>query len=203
MIKTRPKRPSADVTRNKILKNALQLFMQYGFAGTSMGKLAEKANVNQTLIFHHFGCKKQLWQQVKATIIENIKATPISPNPSNLHQFLWEVIEQRLSIYATCPQLRKLILWQKLESITHKQALMGISNSPASPLTWKKPIQFLQGNNLINPQIKPELIINWLLASIDVMIDDDLLIFKKHTNNKNEYINMIVSCMEKGLAYKD
>jgi AcrR family transcriptional regulator len=40
MAKARPKRPSADITRSKILNAALTLFMQHGYAGTSMAKLA-------------------------------------------------------------------------------------------------------------------------------------------------------------------
>lgn len=200
MIKARPQRPSADITRDRILQAALQLFMQHGFAGTSMGKLAEKAKINQTLIFHHFGNKKQLWQQVKATIIESAKATPINPKPINLHQFLCEAIEQRVSIYSNCPKLRRLIRWQKLES--NKQSLLGIPNSPLSPLKWIDPIRFLQEKKLINSDLKAELIIVWLVASIDGMLDDDLALFKNNPKNQKNYLNMLVESFVRGLVSK-
>ncbi len=200
MVKIRPQRPSADVTRDKILQTALQLFMQGGFAGTSMGKLAEKAKINQTLIFHHFGNKNQLWQQVKATIIRSAKATPINPEPKNLHQFLCEAIEQRVSIYTKCPKLRKLISWQKLESAHNKQSLIGIPNSSISPLKWIESIRFLQDKKLINPQLKPELVIVWLVASIDGMLDDDLALFKNNLKNQKNYTNMLVDSLVKGLV---
>jgi AcrR family transcriptional regulator len=200
MSKTRPQRPSADTTRNRILQTALQLFMQYGFAGTSMGKLAEKAKINQTLIFHHFGNKKQLWQQVKATIIESAKASPINSEPKNLHQFLCEAIDQRISIYTKCPKLGRLISWQKLESTHNKQSLIGIPNSPISPLKWIESIRFLQEKKLINPQLKSELIIVWLVASIDGMLDDDLAFFKNNPKNQKNYINMLIDSLVKGLV---
>src|SRR3990167_714801 len=200
MRKTRSQRPSADITRYKILQTALQLFMQYGFAGTSMGKLAEKAKINQTLIFHHFGNKKQLWQQVKATIIESAKASPINPEPKNLHQFLCEAIDQRISIYTKCPKLKRLISWQKLESVHNKQSLIGIPNSPISPLKWIESIRFLQEKKLINPQLKSELVIVWLVASIDGMLDDDLALFKNNPKNQKNYINMLLDSLLKGLA---
>ncbi len=199
MSKTRPQRPSADITRDKILQAALQLFMQYGFAGTSMGKLAEKAKVNQTLIFHHFGNKKQLWQQVKATILGSVKASPINSEPKNLHQFLCEVIEQRVSIYTKCPKLKRLISWQKLESTQNKQSIISIPNSPISPLKWIAPIQFLQETKLLNPKLKPELLVVWLIASIDGMLDDDLALFKNNPRSQKQYINMLVDSLAKGL----
>jgi AcrR family transcriptional regulator len=203
MSKTRPQRPSADATRNKILQAALQLFMQFGFAGTSMGKLAEKAKINQTLIFHHFGNKQELWQQVKAAIIGSANAAPIHSEPQNLVQFLSEAIEQRISIYTKCPKLKKLISWQKLESTHNKQSIIGIPNSSISPLKWIEPIQFLQAKNLLNPQLKPELIIVWLVASIDGMLDDDLAIFKNNIKNQKDYTNMLVATLVNGLAVSD
>lgn len=200
MSKTRPRRPSADATRNKILKAAFQLFMQYGFAGTSMGQLAEKAKINQTLIFHHFGNKEQLWQKVKANIIGSVKASPINPEPKNSHQFLCEAINQRISIYTKCPKLRRLIGWQKLESVHNKQSLIGIPNSPISALKWIESIQFLQKKKLINPQLKAELVIVWLVASIDAMLDDDLTLFKNNQKNQKNYKNMLIDSLVKGLA---
>jgi AcrR family transcriptional regulator len=200
MYKTRPQRPSANATRNKIMQAALQLFMQYGFAGTSMGKLAEKAKINQTLIFHHFGTKKRLWQQVKETIISSAKASFINPEPNDLHQFLSEAIEQRVSIYTKCPKLRKLISWQKLESTYSKQNLIGIPNSPISSLKWIEIVCYLQAKKMINPQLKPELIVVWLIASIDGMLDDDLTLFKNNPKNQKNYTNMLVNSLEKCLG---
>jgi AcrR family transcriptional regulator len=199
MSKTRPKRPSADTTRKKILQAALQLFMQYGFAGTSMGKLAEKAKINQTLIFHHFGNKKQLWQQVKIAIIESAIAPPINSEPESLSQFLCEAIEQRIYIYTKSPKLKKLIRWQKLES-TYKKSLSNIPNSAASPLKWIEPIQFLQTKRLLNLQLDPMLVIIWLVASIDGIIDDDLEIFKNNQKKQKHYIEMLIDSFTKGLA---
>jgi len=60
-------------TDYKILLSARELFVEHGFSGTSMGKIAMKANVNHSLIFHHFGNKQKLWQAVKDNIIEEGK----------------------------------------------------------------------------------------------------------------------------------
>ena len=200
MSKSRPKRPSADATRNIILQTALQLFMQHGFAGTSMGKLAEKAEINQTLIFHHFGNKKQLWRDVKAKIIADSKTTPINLQPKTLDEFLSEAIMQRTSLYIECPQLKKLIGWQRLESTQNKKGIAGIPSNLISPEKWLEPIKFLQNKNLFNPQLEPELALIWLVASIDGMLIDDRGIFKNNPKNQKKYSEMLIHGLTKAFG---
>ena len=200
MSKTRPQRPSADVTRSKILNAALSLFMQHGYAGTSMGKISEKANVNQTLIFHHFENKMQLWGQVKAAIIADVNASLVNPKPNSLRQFLQEAIAQRVSLYTNCPKLSKLVGWQRMESAKSKQSLTLVLKSPFSPDSWLPAIRYLQGKKLLNPTYQPELIITWIISSIEGMISDDIGLFKRDPENKRFYSDMLMQSLLKGLS---
>ncbi len=199
MTHERPQRPSADATRRKILKAATSLFMEHGYHGTSMSNLATKAGVNQTLIFHHFGDKKGLWRQVKEHTISSVNVNPISQHPASIEQFLSEIIEQSVSVHTQCPQLAKLIAWQRLESGRNKGDLAGISSKIYGPSTWVEAIKHLQKQHMLNSKLKPELLMLWLVASIDVMMHDDLGLFKKDGNNKQYYIRMLVSSLIKGL----
>ena len=52
-------------TRNSILEAAESLFVRGGFDGTSMSAIAKQASVNQSLISHHFGSKKGLWEATR------------------------------------------------------------------------------------------------------------------------------------------
>ena len=54
MTKSRPKRPSADITRKKILLAAKQVFLAKGYDATYIKDIAKLAAVNTNLIFHHF-----------------------------------------------------------------------------------------------------------------------------------------------------
>lgn len=200
MDQFRPKRPSADGTRKKILQAATHLFMQHGYAGTSMAKLAEKAGINQSLIFHHFGDKKQLWKQVKTTAIAGIDVAPISQKPETIEQFLCEVIDQSVLVYTQCPHLAKLVAWQRLESPHNKHGLAGIANSLIGPTTWTAAIKYLQKNHLLDPKLKPELVMIWLTASVDGMINDDIALFKNNPKNKKHYVHMLTSSLAKGLG---
>ncbi len=200
MRPNRPQRPSADATRKKILDSATSLFMEHGYHGTSMANLAAKAGVNQTLIFHHFGDKKSLWRQVKENAVAKVNANPISQHPETIEQFLSEVIEQSILVHKQCPQLVKLIAWQRLESGRNKHELAGISSKIYGPNTWLEAIKYLQKQHLLNSKLKPELLILWLVGSIDVMTQDDLGLFKKNPKNKKYYIKMLVACLVNGMS---
>jgi TetR/AcrR family transcriptional regulator len=58
-----------DRTRLSILKAAEELFVRFGFAATSMATVAKQAGVTKSLIHHHFGSKRELWDAVKLEVM--------------------------------------------------------------------------------------------------------------------------------------
>ncbi len=196
MQKIRAQRPSADMTRKRILQAALILFMQHGFAGTSMGQLAKKARVNQALIFHHFGNKEKLWRQVKIAVVESAQVIPISKTPSSITEFITSVFEQRITLYRQCPKLKRLVSWQRLES----SSLLSVVDHPLSPSVWIDAIHYLQEKKKMSLEIKPDLLMIWLINSVDGYLNDDLGIFRKNPLSKESYISMIVAALSKGLT---
>lgn len=60
---TRP----ADETRARILKAAVPLFAQHGYAGASVRAIVKRARVNQAAINYHFDGKDGLYRAVLAT----------------------------------------------------------------------------------------------------------------------------------------
>ena len=61
----RPTTLDPERTRTEIIRAALELFLERGFAGASLSAIAEQAGVAKSLIHHHFGSKKELWTIVK------------------------------------------------------------------------------------------------------------------------------------------
>ena len=60
-----------DRTRGAILRAAQALFVEHGFATTSMATVAKQAGVTKSLIHHHFGSKRELWDAVRNVVMED------------------------------------------------------------------------------------------------------------------------------------
>ena len=67
----------SDLTRERILEAATELFAQRGYAGTGVDRLAERSGIAKTAIYSHFGNKEGLLAAVLARAaavwIENIR----------------------------------------------------------------------------------------------------------------------------------
>jgi AcrR family transcriptional regulator len=77
--------------RQRILKAATTLFVRKGFSGVSLGDVAKKLRINQSLIYHYFASKEDLWNAVKKPFMEH---------------YLLDSPEMAL---ASCPGLRALL----------------------------------------------------------------------------------------------
>jgi TetR/AcrR family transcriptional regulator len=71
----RAPRPSADVTRDRILAAALDLFADASFDGASTRKIAARAGVTQPLLAHHFTSKLELWHTVVDNLFRQLRST--------------------------------------------------------------------------------------------------------------------------------
>jgi AcrR family transcriptional regulator len=71
---SRRTRPSADVTRRRILDAALELFSERGFDGASTRDIAARAGVTQPLLGYHFRSKDELWRAAVDGIFEQLDA---------------------------------------------------------------------------------------------------------------------------------
>ncbi|MCR9164362.1 MAG: TetR/AcrR family transcriptional regulator [Nannocystaceae bacterium] len=59
------RRGEVESARSTILECAERLFLERGYAGTSMSEIAKASGVAKSLIHHHFGTKEALWTAVK------------------------------------------------------------------------------------------------------------------------------------------
>jgi AcrR family transcriptional regulator len=185
----------ADKTRKKILKTAEKLFAAKGFSGTSTSSIAKAAKVNEALLFHHFGNKAKLWQQVKANIIEHLPNLSVTLKPNTLEEFLKEAIEQRIFAYQSQPNLLRIMRWQSLEE---DQTHLAGGNKLA-PMQWLPSIQYLQQQEKINANTPPEMIMLWLTYSINALIYDELALLQ-NPEQQERFIQMLMIGFEKALS---
>lgn len=142
---TKPRRPSADKTRKKILDAAKMHFLQKGYEATYIKDIAESANINTNLIFHHFENKQMLWHTVKRNILEQQPGGP-SYNLSSARTFFKSILDYVFNLYTQQPDLVRLIQWQQLAD--NQADLAG--SGDYSPKDWLIPMrQFQQKGEII------------------------------------------------------
>lgn len=71
---TRKTQERALATQQAILDAALEEFARIGFAGASLRRIGDLAEVNHRLIQHHFGSKLDLWKATATHVIEDFQA---------------------------------------------------------------------------------------------------------------------------------
>lgn len=125
-------------TKEAILNAAKHLFIEKGFAATSMREIATAANVTQSLIHHHFDSKDNIWKEVKIAIlrqagVENDFDVEVDPQ-QDLRSCLEKVLRARINLYEANPELVRLMAWQELDSKQQNVQLSG--GTKASPEKW-------------------------------------------------------------------
>lgn len=187
----------ADPTRAKILKSARKLFVEFGFAGTSMGKIAAKANINHSLIFHHFGSKEGLWKAVKQSIV--IDANKLSPTLPELDQsfseFLRKLISLNISFYRENPDIVRMISWQRLEHGNKKEIGITLSSEAKA---WLASLKHYQNKGDIHRKLNLEFVLTLILSIVSSAAMDPNS-FIKDPKDLNAYTEFCVEKIFKAL----
>ncbi len=206
MKKDIPKRPSADPTRNAILKAAKTLFIKKGFAGTSISEIANLAKINQSLIYHHFENKHNLWCAVKRQTMELfIKSGGIEfedilqlQDPRQVIEYL---VRLRFDVYDKFPELRRIIDWQFLEPNPYE--FSGIKKESLNLLIAL--IENFQNQNKMIPYYSADLILAYIFhvpvgffkayKDLTLGYSDDALI-----KRKQDYVQLCIDSLIKSLV---
>jgi len=114
----RHKEDTAKRSKSRILKAATKCFVQHGFSGTSLGDIAKKIGINQSLIYHYFSSKEELWKVVKEDLLrEFLEASRQSFDvEKGLRSFLNGYLHGGYDHFRRHPDVVKIMSWQSLES---------------------------------------------------------------------------------------
>ena len=152
---------AAEKARTKILKAARKLFLAKGFSGTSIGAIAKLARINQSLMYHYFENKEDLWREVKVEIITSALGTNNLQNAPLIHsleELLDHLAVQRFATYLQNPDLVRMLMWQSLENRT--PSIFGTSRGWLD--SWLQAIEELQKNKKISKDFTPHEILMWI-----------------------------------------
>lgn len=168
--------PRADIesSRSSILEAARRLFLEHGFAGTSMSEVAKASGVTKSLIHHHFGTKDALWQMVKRASFEAYHAKQkelLAVQPLTI-----ETAKASMLIYfgflGDNPQVLRLMWWM----------LLGEEDDRSNELVAElgdlgvAQIRGLQEQGLVRPDLRPESVLSGFLGLIHAAFTEDWLL---------------------------
>lgn len=185
----------ASKTRKKILEAAANLFVKNGFDGISISQIAKKARINQSLIYHYFDSKEDLWKSVKNYYVESFACSEdLKIDTTNgLKEVLKQIICSRLEFYGKHPEIIRMMAWQKLE--TDKNKLVG--GTCFSPDNWKEAFSHLQKQGKIKADINLDMMILFITSLIAGALTEDYKDILNNQGNKERYIDLIIeSCIQ-------
>jgi TetR/AcrR family transcriptional regulator len=107
----------AEATRAAILDAAEPLFVAGGFAGVSVNDIAKAARVTKSLIYHHFGSKEALWDEVKLRrfrLYSGRQSEMLTSEADGL-TVLRESISEYFHFLRANPEFLRLLAWMDLE----------------------------------------------------------------------------------------
>lgn len=148
--------------KEKILEAAKRLFVEKGFAGTSMGAIAKLAGVNKSLIFHHFESKARLWVSVKTLLMEQSNQQWVSLPSTELSwdDFIKELVSRNILFYRNNPGIARMIAWQRLEA---EEETIGIAHSERAQ-QWLDAFAYYQSQGELDKKLAPEFMLTFVLA---------------------------------------
>lgn len=137
---------SINTTKDDILDAALTTFLEKGYAGASISQIAKMAQVNQSLIYHHFESKEDLWNCVKKYCVDEAIKSDHLIRHDTLENFVHDLVDARFSVYMK-DSMRMLVHWQALEPDTSQ--FYGQRLTPHPLFDISDHIKALQENNLV------------------------------------------------------
>ena len=182
-------------TKDKILTAARSLFVEHGFAGTSMGNIAKRADVTHSLLFHHFGNKEKLWGEVKQSIINEAspESTVIPSTALPFKAFLQEAFNNNIQFLENNPDIIRMINWQRLESKTQETIKVDLTKEGEN---WLAAFQHYQSTGNINPKYKIEYVLKFFFAlAVAAPLEGQAF-----TKNAYEFKGYIDFCVERCLV---
>ena len=185
------KEEQKELTANKILAAACKVFPEYGFAGTSISMLAKEANINQSLIYHHFGNKEELWKATKAYLLRDIfLQAPVTPGDTSLEEFIKSAVISRFHWYRQHPEVIRMIQWQRLDS-KRKQLQ---ASAPSMLDTWVRLVPRMQKEGKIRADLSVEMILTLLTNMVILpLLEEEHLIFSE--KDCDEYLQLVIKTL--------
>ncbi|MCP5094241.1 MAG: TetR/AcrR family transcriptional regulator, partial [Chloroflexi bacterium] len=188
----------------QILDSAQELFIQKGFAGTSMSDIARHSGVTQSMIHHYFGSKQGLWDDVKKMSYDAYLSSQqqlLDSDDGDITTFIQQSIESRFHYFQQNPQVAKLLSWLQIN-----EDPFGMETGQEIGQQMLTKIKQAQADGIVRQDITPESILAISIALTTHWFQQKQVIhnFAGHTEATQEtadsdYLDAILKLFMDGL----
>jgi len=126
-------------TKDKILHNAIQEFIENGYHGARMQRIAERAKVNKALIFYYFSSKELIYKEVISTVINTVmdRLNKIDNKPASVREKIGQIVDTYMEVFLKYPDYVKLMQYEMVRGGPNirKFNIFQADNVPFNPVT--------------------------------------------------------------------
>lgn len=127
-------RKRSQQNRHRLLKSAQKLFAEKGFHGVSVDEIVNSAAINKRMVYHYFGSKEKLYQEVLTELYHELSQLEIeiyrsSDEPEAIFR---TVVFSYFKFLDATPDFVRLLQWENLnEGRAIRGQLDALSKHPA------------------------------------------------------------------------
>jgi len=150
--------------RQRLLETAIKLFAEKGFSGTSLDEIVNAAAINKRMIYHYFGNKEKLYQNVLLAEYSKLEILEIKTLNMDdpIEIVVGDIVATYFSFLQSNPEFVQLILWENLNRGRSLDTMqVQLSKSPMMEFLIK-----VVHEGKENGTIRPEIDSRFLLISL-------------------------------------
>jgi TetR/AcrR family transcriptional regulator len=154
-------------SRQRILKTAIRLFAEKGFAGTSVDEIVDMTGINKRMVYHYFGSKELLYQQALATEYGKLEALEIETLHSEapIEKTVYDIVAAYFSFLQANEEYVQLILQENLNRGRNLEKMqIPLSKSPILELLVQA-VKTGQKNGTVRPAVDARFLLISLIGN--------------------------------------
>jgi TetR/AcrR family transcriptional regulator len=102
--------------RERLLRAATALFARSGYDGTTVDAVVKAAKVNKRMVYHYFGDKEELYQEVLTQAYHNLEVVEVDvmSHGKDVDGLMEEIVQNNFYYLRDHPEFTRLLLWENL-----------------------------------------------------------------------------------------